>query len=46
MRNGGILESELKMLITNGEPEVISDCVPKTIPEIESLMKEKSYLNN
>ncbi len=34
------------VLITDGEPEVISDCVPKTIPEIESLMKEKSYLNN
>ena len=34
------------VLITNGDPEVLSDCVPKTIVEIEALMKENSYLNN
>ena len=34
------------VLITNGDPEVLSDCVPKTIGEIEALMKENSYLNN
>ena len=27
------------VLITEGEPEVLSDCVPKTIEEIEELMK-------
>ncbi|MCI5059259.1 MAG: aminopeptidase P family protein [Flavobacteriales bacterium] len=30
------------ILITNGEPEVLSDCVPKTIPEIINIVKEKS----
>ena len=34
------------VLITSGDPEVISDCVPKTIEEIEDLMELKSYLNN
>ena len=34
------------VLITTGEPEVISDCVPKTIKEIESLMQLRSYLND
>ena len=34
------------VLITSGEPEVISDCVPKTIEEIEGLMRLKSYLND
>jgi Xaa-Pro aminopeptidase len=34
------------VLITDGDPEVISDCVPKTIVEIEALMKENSYLDN
>lgn len=33
------------VLITEGEPEVLSDCVPKTIPEIEEVMKEKSVFN-
>ena len=33
------------VLITNAEPEVLSDCVPKTIEEIESLMQQESYLN-
>ena len=34
------------VLITDGDPEVISDCVPKTIEEIEKLMEENSYLEN
>lgn len=34
------------VLITDGDPEVLSDCVPKTIAEIEALMKENSYLND
>ena len=34
------------VLITDGDPEVMSDCVPKTIVEIEALMKENSYLTN
>ncbi len=33
------------VLITTGDPEVISDCVPKTVEQIESLMQEESYLN-
>lgn len=33
------------VLITDGEPEVLSDCVPKNIEEIERLMKEKSIFN-
>lgn len=33
------------VLITNGEPEVISDCVPKTVEEIEVLMEQVSYFN-
>ncbi len=33
------------VLITAGLPEVLSDCVPKTIKEIEELMKEESYLS-
>ena len=34
------------VLITDGYPEVISDCVPKTIEEIEALMKQSSYLSD
>ena len=34
------------VLITDGDPEVISDCVPKTIEEIEALMKQSSYLSD
>ena len=33
------------VLITETEPEVLSDCVPKTIDEIEVLMKKESLLN-
>ncbi len=33
------------ILITDTQPEVLSDCVPRTIQEIESIMSEKSYLN-
>lgn len=33
------------VLITDAEPEVLSDCVPKTVEEIEALMKEKSIFN-
>lgn len=33
------------ILITDDQPEVLSDCVPRTIKEIESIMSEKSYLN-
>lgn len=33
------------VLITNGEPEVLSSCVPKTIKEIEELMKQESLFN-
>jgi len=33
------------ILITNKEPIVLSDCVPRTIAEIEALMEEESYLD-
>jgi Xaa-Pro aminopeptidase len=33
------------ILITEGKPEVLSDCVPKTIEEIEALMKKESLFN-
>lgn len=33
------------ILITEGNPEVLSDCVPKTIAEIEQIMSEKSLFN-
>ncbi|PCJ88093.1 MAG: Xaa-Pro aminopeptidase [Flavobacteriales bacterium] len=33
------------ILITEGRPEILSDCVPKTIEEIEALMKEESLFN-
>lgn len=33
------------VLITTGEPEVLSSCVPKTITEIENLMKQESLFN-
>lgn len=33
------------VLITNDRPEVLSDCIPKTTEEIESLMKETSIFN-
>ncbi len=33
------------ILITETEPEVLSACVPKTIDEIEALMKEESLFN-
>lgn len=32
------------ILITEGEPDVLSECVPKTIEEIEALMEETSRL--
>lgn len=33
------------ILITETAPEVLSDCVPKTVEEIESLMKKDSIFN-
>ena len=33
------------VLITETEPEVLSSCVPKTVEEIESLMKQESLFN-
>lgn len=33
------------ILITNGLPEVLSDCIPKTTEEIEQLMKQTSIFN-
>jgi Xaa-Pro aminopeptidase len=33
------------VLITETEPEVLSACVPKTIDEIEVLMKKESLFN-
>lgn len=33
------------ILITDGEPKVLSNTVPKTVEEIETLMKEESFLN-
>ncbi|MBI4929716.1 MAG: aminopeptidase P N-terminal domain-containing protein [Bacteroidetes bacterium] len=33
------------VLITETEPEVLSSCVPKTIEEIETLMKQESLFN-
>lgn len=33
------------ILITEAEPEVLSDCVPKNIDEIELLMKKESLFN-
>ena len=33
------------ILITDKEPIVLSDCVPRTIAEIEALMEEESYLD-
>ena len=39
-------DSWLTIGITDGDPEVISDCVPKTIEEIEALMKQSSYLSD
>ena len=33
------------VLITEAEPEVLSSCVPKTIEEIEALMKQESLFN-
>lgn len=33
------------VLITETEPEVLSSCVPKTIEEIEALMKQESLFN-
>lgn len=34
------------ILITDGTPENLSDCVPKTVEEIEALMKEISFFNH
>ena len=33
------------VLITETEPEVLSSCVPKTVAEIEALMKQESLFN-
>jgi Xaa-Pro aminopeptidase len=33
------------ILITEGEPVVLSGCAPRTIEEIEALMEEESYLD-
>ncbi|TND07173.1 MAG: Xaa-Pro aminopeptidase [Bacteroidetes bacterium] len=33
------------VLITDGDPDVLSKAVPKTVESIEKLMEEKSYLN-
>lgn len=33
------------VLITETEPEVLSSCVPKTVDEIEALMKQESLFN-
>lgn len=33
------------ILITNGAPKVLSNCIPKTIEEIEELMKKESIFN-
>lgn len=33
------------VLITDKEPVVLSDCVPRTVEEIEALMQEESYLD-
>jgi Xaa-Pro aminopeptidase len=34
------------ILITDGAPENLSDCVPKTVEEVEKLMQEKSFFNH
>lgn len=34
------------ILITDGAPENLSSCVPKTVEEIEKLMVEKSFFNH
>jgi Xaa-Pro aminopeptidase len=33
------------ILITKDGPENLSGCIPRTIPEIEQLMAEKSFIN-
>lgn len=34
------------ILVTEGAPENLSDSVPKTVEEVEALMKEKSFFNH